>query len=79
MGSEYFEADRDCCASLRLLISCQQRRRQRLNEIRTADNQNIGCDITQVSSFGQTVFASSREIGDVVTTSIKNNSAPIIS
>ena len=40
MGSEYFEADRDCSASLRLLISCQQRRRQRLNKIRAADDQN---------------------------------------
>ena len=60
MESEYFEADRDRSASLRLFISCQQTRRQRLNEIRAADNQNS--DITQVSSFGQAVFASSREI-----------------
>ena len=41
MGSEYFEADRDRSASLRLFISFQQTRRQRLNEnIRAADNQN---------------------------------------
>ena len=40
MESEYFEADRDRSASLRLFISCQQTRRQRLNEnIRAADNQ----------------------------------------
>ena len=32
MGSEYFEADRDHSASLRLFISCQQTRRQWLNE-----------------------------------------------
>ena len=38
--TEYFEADRDRSASLRLFISCQQTRRQRLNEIRAADNQN---------------------------------------
>ena len=40
MESEYFEADRDRSASLRLFISCQQTRRQRLNEIQAADNQN---------------------------------------
>ena len=41
MESEYFEADRDRSASLRLFISCQQTRRQRLNEnIRATDNQN---------------------------------------
>ena len=40
MESEYFEADRDRSASFRLFISCQQTRRQQLNEIRAADNQN---------------------------------------
>ena len=40
MGSEYFEADRDRSASLRLFIPCQQTQRQRLNEIGAADNQN---------------------------------------
>ena len=42
MGSEfeYFEADRNRSASLRLFIWCKQTRRQRLNEIRAADSQN---------------------------------------
>ena len=44
LGSEYFEADRDRSASLRLFISCQQNKnsRQRLNEkiIRATDNQS---------------------------------------
>ena len=39
MRSEYLEADRDRSASLRLFISCQQTRRQRLNEI-SLGNQN---------------------------------------
>ena len=39
MESEYFEADRDRSASLRLFILCQQTKR-RLNEMRAADNQN---------------------------------------
>ena len=49
------------------------------NEIRAADDQNTAIYITQVSSFGQAVFASSREIWDEITRSIKNNNAPIIS
>ena len=40
MESECFEADRDRSTSLRLFISCQQTRGQRINEIRAADNQN---------------------------------------
>ena len=75
MESDYFEADRDRSASLRLFISCQQTRRQR----NPNGWQPKHCHITQVSSFGQAVFASLREIWDVITRSIKNNKAPIIS